>query len=238
MKSPNDLSFLPDDYLDNKAQRRANVICAILFLVTMVSIGLAFTTSEASLRKDEQINAQVNDDFTNAAKRIEQFKQMQEKQRTMAHQAELTASLLEKVPRSLILAKITNSLPQGVSLTDFLLTSSKRNTMPAARTAFEAKASATSIVGQVADAKVYDVSLKIGGLAPTDVQVGDLLKKLKAIPMFKDVNLIITDWDKGGDKKSNDEQQYRKFQIEMTLDPNADLDDASGPATASLGLNK
>ncbi len=236
MKSPNDLSFLPDDYLDNKAQRRANVICAILFLVTMVSIGLAFTTSEASLRKDEQINAQVNEDFTDAAKRIEQFKQMQEKQRTMAHQAELTASLLEKVPRSLILAKITNSLPQGVSLTDFLLTSNKRNTMPAARTAFEAKASATSIVGQVADAKIYDVTLKIGGLAPTDVQVGDLLKKLKAIPMFKDVNLIITDWDRDGDKKSTD-QQYRKFQIEMTLNPNADLDDGGGPATASLGLN-
>ena len=46
MKAPNDLSFLPDDYLENKAQRRANVICAILFLVTMVTIGMAFTTGE------------------------------------------------------------------------------------------------------------------------------------------------------------------------------------------------
>ncbi|HEX3357219.1 MAG TPA: hypothetical protein VHS31_09630 [Tepidisphaeraceae bacterium] len=236
MKAPNELSFLPDDYLANKAQRRANVICAILFVVTMVSIGLAFTTSEASLRKDEQQNAEVNEGFTNAAKRIEQFKQMQEKQRTMAHQAELTASLLEKVPRSLILAKITNALPAGVSLTDFMLTSSKRNAMPVARTAYEAKASG-NIVSQVADAKVYDVQIKIGGLAPTDVQVGDLLNKLKTIRMFKDVILIITDWDKGGDKKATD-TQYRKFQIELTLNSNADLEDQGAPATASLGLSK
>ena len=128
MNAPNELSFLPDDYLENKAQRRANVICAILFLVTMVSIGLAFATSERSLSEVERKHAKVEQDFTDAAKRIQMVQQMQEKQRTMAHQAELTASLLEKVPRSLILAKITNSLPQGVSLTDFSLTST--NAMP------------------------------------------------------------------------------------------------------------
>ena len=50
-----------------------------------------------------------------------QVQQMQEKQRTMAHQAELTASLLEKVPRSFILAEITNGMPGGVSLLDFQL---------------------------------------------------------------------------------------------------------------------
>src|SRR5436309_13370007 len=101
MQAPNDLSFLPDDYLENKAQRRANVICAILFLVTMVSIGFAFTTSERSLKDVEDEHARVEQDFTQAAKRIEQVSQMQDKQREMAHQAELTASLLEKVPRSL-----------------------------------------------------------------------------------------------------------------------------------------
>src|SRR3954454_15778226 len=98
MQAPNDLSFLPDDYLENKAQRRANVICAVLFLVTMVSIGFAFTTSERSLKEVEQKHAQIEQEFTDAAKRIEQVQQMQEKQRTMARQAELTASLLEKVP--------------------------------------------------------------------------------------------------------------------------------------------
>src|SRR5437763_12653137 len=172
MKAPNDLSFLPDDYLENKAQRRANVICAILFLVTMVTIGMAFTTGERSLREVEQRHATKYQEVTTAAKRIEQFKELQEKQRTMAHQAELTASLLEKVPRSLILAKITNALPTSCSLTEFALESKKRSAAPAtpaAKPTFATKGPQGNIVGQVADAKVYDVALKIAGLAPTDV---------------------------------------------------------------------
>src|SRR4051812_5400479 len=169
MKAPNDLSFLPDDYLENKAQRRANVICVILFLVTMVTIGMAFTTGERSLRDMEQRHTTKYQEVTTAAKRIEQFKELQEKQRTMAHQAELTASLLEKVPRSLILAKITNALPTSCSLTEFALESKKRSATPAAagpKPAFQAKGAPGqgNIVGQVADAKVYDVALKIAGL--------------------------------------------------------------------------
>ena len=30
--APNELSFLPDDYLERKARRRTNAICAVLFL--------------------------------------------------------------------------------------------------------------------------------------------------------------------------------------------------------------
>ena len=61
------------------------------------------------------------------AQRIRQADMMQEKQRTMARQAELAASLLEKVPRSFILAEITNAMPPGVSLIDFNLESKLRN---------------------------------------------------------------------------------------------------------------
>ena len=33
MSSPNQLSFLPDDYLETKRRRRTNFVCALLFLV-------------------------------------------------------------------------------------------------------------------------------------------------------------------------------------------------------------
>jgi Tfp pilus assembly protein PilN len=241
MNAPNQLSFLPEDYLENKAQRRANVICAILFLVTMVTIGFAFTTGERSLADMQKLHAAKYLEVSNAAKRIDQFKELQEKQRTMAHQAELSAALLEKVPRSLILAKITNSLPQGCSLTDLAMSSTKHNSPNASaapRTAFEAKqAKNSSPIPDVAEAKVYDVTLKIGGRAPTDTQVGELIQRLKVVPLFKDVNLIISDSEKPGDKKSDD-PEYRKFQIEMTLDPNADAQSLDATATASVNPNK
>jgi hypothetical protein len=35
MAAPNELSFLPDDYLERKARRRANALCASLSVIVM-----------------------------------------------------------------------------------------------------------------------------------------------------------------------------------------------------------
>ena len=53
MNTPNQLSFLPDDYLHRKAQRRSNLICAGLFVIVMSAIGTAFTYSERAIKKVE-----------------------------------------------------------------------------------------------------------------------------------------------------------------------------------------
>ncbi len=56
---------------------------------------------------------------------------------------ELAATLLEKVPRSNLLAEFTNSLPPGVSLIDLALESRERAAPPQrAQTAFEQKKAA------------------------------------------------------------------------------------------------
>jgi len=102
MKAPNQLSFLPDDYLERKAQRRTNAICATLFLVVMVMIGTAFTFTERSMRAVERDHADVERQYTEAARRIQQVQQMQDKQRTMAIQAELKDFQVQvQAPRSL-----------------------------------------------------------------------------------------------------------------------------------------
>ena len=120
MNSPNELSFLPDDYLERKAQRRTNAICAMLFLIVVIgAIGVGVHVHRAvDARGRAAVRTTSSSKYTEAAKRIEQVQQLQEKQRTMAQQAELTASLLEKVPRSFLLAELTNALPPGVSLLD------------------------------------------------------------------------------------------------------------------------
>src|SRR3954471_18723186 len=132
MAAPNELSFLPDDYLERKQRRRTNVICAILFCIVLGAIGSAFWVTEKSMREIDQQAVAVDQQYTEAAKKIEQFQELQEKQRTMAHQAELTASLLEKVPRSFLLAEITNGLPPGISLLDFNLEARIATNAPAA----------------------------------------------------------------------------------------------------------
>jgi hypothetical protein len=231
MSTPNELSFLPDDYLERKAQRRTNFICAGLFIVTLTAIGGTFHFSERSNRDVEKTYDSKLKEFTAEAQRIQQAEQMQEKQRTMARQAELAASLLEKVPRSFVLAEITNAMPPGVSLVDFVLESKKRNLVPqvssVGATAFEnrkqseaqkkAVAAAAALNQQMAQMKIYDVGMKMSGVAPTDVQVAQFIRKLNQSKMFKDVNLVITD------EFIQDGEPMRKFVVECMLDPNAEI---------------
>jgi len=239
MAAPNELSFLPDDYLERKQRRRTNAICAVLFCIVISAIGGAFTVTEKSMREIEKQASDVDVQYTSAAQRIDQYQQMQEKQRTMQHQAELTASLLEKVPRSKVLAKITNGIPQGVSLLDFTLNSTLSSAaQQAPKTAFDARKAeidaARGVVSAMASQpRVYDVSMRLTGIAPNDGQVSKFITKINNTPMFKDVNLVFTDEFVAGDKES----KLRKFAIEMNLNPNAPLEDpsdASDTKTAAL----
>lgn len=244
MAAPNELSFLPDDYLERKARRRTNAICAVLFCVVISAIGGAFTVTERSMREIQGQYERVQVEYTDAAKRIEQVQQMQDKQRKMAQQAELTAGLLEKVPRSFILAELTNGIPTGVSLIDFRLESTlQTGPAPKPKTAFEVRqAQVTAQNGGILSiptpqAKSYNVTMRLNGVANSDDLVGDFIGTLSRSKMFHDVNLLFTDEHKQPDEP---DLKLRKFQIEMKLDPRAQVDVAAAKAmsekTAALPL--
>lgn len=221
MSAPNQLSFLPDDYLQRKAQRRANVVCATLFLLVVTGIGTSFALAERSLKRVEKRAIEVDREYADAARRIQQVQQMQERQRTMARQADLTAQLLEKVPRSFLLAEITNALPAGVSLLDLHLDSKLRKprteTVPAGVTAAEQRRLAREKKNQpqLPEAKQYDVTIRVTGIAYTDVQVARFITSLNASRVLKDVNLVVTETLEPKEKDGG--EVMRKFSLEMTL---------------------
>ena len=245
MAAPNELSFLPDDYLERKARRRTNAICAVLFCVVISAIGGAFTVTERSMREIEEQYTKVQDQYNNAAKRIEQVQQMQDKQRKMAQQAELTAGLLEKVPRSFILAELTNGIPEGVSLLDFRLDSViQSGPPPRPKTAFELRQAQIQAQNGILNiptpqAKQYDVTMRINGVATTDDLVGDFIGSLSKSRMFHDVNLLFTEEHKS---EADKDVKLRKFQIELKLDPRAQVDVAAAKAmnekTAATPLDR
>ncbi len=241
MASQNNLSFLPDGYFENKAQRRANAICAVLFVIVIAGMWTAFTLSEKASRRVDQEEATVDAAYVNEAKRIVQTNQMRERQNRMAHQAELTASLLEKVPRSYILAEITNNMPAGVSLLDLSLESKERAKPQAAapkKTAYELQKAARENKNAPPapppppEPKTYDVNLKLTGVALNDVQVAQFLKNLNASRLLRDVNLIVSEEYTQGSEK------IRKFQIELALERNIEVKTHTGPTTTTVELER
>ena len=57
------VSFLPDDYLDQKAERRTNLISLVLFVIVMLGVFLAFLFTNqkwAIVKRDQaRINVRV-----------------------------------------------------------------------------------------------------------------------------------------------------------------------------------
>ena len=115
---------------------------------------------------------------------------------------------------------------------DFALESKKRNLTPAGATgraasAFEqrkmteaqkkAQAADAAANAHLAEMKLFDVSMKLTGIAPNDVAVAQFIRKLTVSRLLKDVNLVITD------EFIQDGEPMRKFVIECMLDPTAEV---------------
>jgi len=86
MAAPNELSFLPDDYLARKASRRANALCAGLSVIVMGGLASTFWITERSMRGVEARAASVDKQFTDAAHAIDQVNQMKAQQRKIVRQ--------------------------------------------------------------------------------------------------------------------------------------------------------
>ncbi len=202
-------------------------------------VGLTFWVTQNSVREAAAEHAQVEREYSEATKKIDQVRAMQLQQQTVARQAELTASLLEKVPRSYLLAEITRSLPENVSLVDFGL-ESKVHVVPVTPGAAAATASPLSSTPAAAvkppdpnpQPKAYDVTCKLTGLAINDVQVAQMIARLGRSKLFSDVNLVVSD------EFGTTEPKMRKFQIEMILDPAANVTrDAGGAKSQTVSLD-
>lgn len=241
MSGPNQLSFLPDDYLDRKARRRANVLCALGAFVVLGIAGTVFWYTEKLTTAVEKRSAEVGKQYAEAANRIEKVNQMRSQQQQVVRRAELAASLVEKVPRSNVLAEFTNNLPEGLSLLNLGMESrEKPGAAVAPMTAFEAKRAALEGRNRTAApvAKVYDVFIRIEGIASTDVQVAQLIARLNRSPLFKEVNLVISDvyTNKVKVNGSDQDETLRKFQIEMMLNPKAEVMNQVNPNTRTAAV--
>src|SRR5262245_30437483 len=118
-------SFLPDDYLAERQERRTNLICLTLFAVVMLAVFGAFLVTNRQWSQVAKARDVVNAEYQDAAVRIEKLKELEEQKEQMLGKAELAAALVERVPRSILLADMINRMPPQLSLLEFELKSER-----------------------------------------------------------------------------------------------------------------
>ncbi len=216
-------NFLPEDYVEKKTQRRTNVISLSLFIVVMASIIGAFLVTDRQridiAKKRQQVNAQ----FEEAANNLEKLEQLQEKKQEMLRKAKVTSMLIERIPRSLILAELINNMPGTLSLLELDLETKvvRQKKRKHTTTALDkAKKNAKKKNDKDSDQQVRKVksTLKLVGVAPTDIQVAQYMTSLSRSKMFQDVNLSYSE-----EIKLAGDNLMRKFRVDMTINQDVDI---------------
>jgi Tfp pilus assembly protein PilN len=225
---PNSNSFLPEDYLAQKAERRTNLISLVLFAVVMLGVFLAFIVTNQKWSNVKQNQMAINARYQQAAEQITELTELEEQKEQMLEKAELATALVERVPRSILLAELINRMPDRLSLLQFTLTSEKIKA-PVSRAVDTAdsqrlgparaktREEAAEAGQKKAHAPRYSVRITLVGVAPTDLEVSRYLAELNAYPLLRQVTLEYTE------EKEIEGQIMRKFEIKMKLDPDADM---------------
>lgn len=216
------MSFLPEDYLKSRLERRTNIICITLFVVVLVVTVGAFLMKKRHLAEAEALHRSTRRQVEDAARRIEQMEELKTRKAQMMRKARLTAMLIERVPRSVVLAELINNMPPALSLVDLELdTRIVRDMTPKAKTAMDrAKDSAKArLAADVEEIEVppTQVTISLSGVAPTDVQVAQFITALNRHEMFSDVHLLVTE------TTTVEDQTMRKFRIELVVNQDIDI---------------
>lgn len=225
-------SFLPEDYVAQKTERRTNLICLTLFVVVMAAVGGAFLVTNRQWTQVRSAQQAINEQYQEAALRIDKLNTLERQKEQMLNKAELAGALVERVPRSILLAELINRMPARLNLMELELSSERLKSTPVKAT--EEVRATTGRMGEAKRAKTkqeaeaeqeqkkvepprYKVTLTMVGVAPSDLEVSRYMSELNAYPLVRDVSLDYSQ------EKEIEGRAMRQFKILMTLNPSADV---------------
>ena len=228
-----DSTFLPEDYVERKAERRTNVLSVTLFVVVTMGVIAAFFVTNRQWNDVKHYQHAINIRYTQAAKNIEQLKLLEEQKNDLLHKAELTTALIEKVPRSILLSELINRMPKNrIVLLEFEMKSKRLDRPSVTRpTRKAASAKTRSLADKAARQAVrarekeeastvraprFETALVIVGVAPRHRDIAHYVAALQDCELIDRVELIFTEATKIKEREMN------KFRIEADLRTNAD----------------
>ena len=227
------INLLPDDYIKRRLSRRANVLCTGLFCVVMVGIVAAAVVLRQAVRNTEEVDRRIQKEYEDAARLIQQMQQLEREKQKLCEKSLATAPLMERIPRSTLLAVVTNSLPPGASLTSFELETKKQAS--ASRGDSSEKAKSQSKFAKVSNQRMVDtapsiVTIRITGLASTDVEVAKFIANMARSPLMKSVDLVYSQEQ----LLAKGQAPIRQFQVKGELEQNADASQVVGRKVAAV----
>jgi Tfp pilus assembly protein PilN len=214
------VNLLPEDFLRNRARKRANTLCLILFVVVIAGVMAAGAVTDQSGKTTRDVCAQVNASYDEAAKLIEQVRLLQEQKAVLTAKAEYAAALQERVPRSYILGALANACPDRACLLSVRLDTKLLEVD-------KSKKFDTVSAQQAGKGPPLFVDLQVTGQAGTDVDVARFITDLARNPLLSNVDLVYSE------AREVNKSVIREFQVKMEIRPGTDVLDVIGAEKGS-----
>ena len=225
-------SFLPEDFVVETRERRTGLLAVVLFPIMILAVFAAFLVTNRQWTEVRAAQASVDQETERVAREISEMKSLEKIRAQMDAKAELARGLLEPVPRSVLLAVLTNTMPSNVALTSFELRTeqikpakvdpkSDPKADPKSRSARPAAGKPRSGAATAPDANPEPVRRRthivLVGLAPSLLEVGRWMTALERVPVFAAVRLELME------EKALDGVKLSEFRIAIRIEPEADL---------------
>jgi Tfp pilus assembly protein PilN len=199
----------------------------------MASVLAAAVVSQRSRDNTQAVLDRVDNEYLQAASMMTELGRLQAQKQLMLEKAKSTSALLERVPRSYLLALVTNSLPPKTSLLEVNLYP-KQIIVPPDPTR-DAKFAAKSGQKQESNSQII-VAMEIDGLADTDVGVARFIANLARCPLAESVDLIYSQEKTVEVKNAKGDvvakPLLRQFQVLLVVRNDMDVIDIIGKSLA------
>jgi len=239
-EKPTDATFLPEDYVSKLAERRSNALAVSLFVIVTLCVVGAFFVTNRQWKDVKTYQQAINVRYTKAATDIEQLKVLEQQKNGLLQKAELTTALIERVPRSILLAELINRMPKRVVMLQLEL-KSERLDKPSPKALKEAakkaksltgakkpaKGKASAVVKDAPDAKhavdpiaaaapKLSTSIVIIGVAPSHKDIARFVASLQECALLTAVEL------KYSEATIIQDREMKKFRLEAKISDGAD----------------
>lgn len=210
------VDFLPNEYVQQRDTSRVNLLYLILLCAVMAGIGVTFSFIKLRQRSVQKELASITVSMSKARDQMELVEQLQAKGKGLMKTASITTGLPDVVPRTIILACLTNSLPDGVSLLNLKISDKavvaavveeKSKTQYQAASAALAKSSEND----AASVRLVNTFIDITGIAPSDIEVAKYIANIGNSFLLDSVGLV--------ESKEHviDEVKFRQFKLQAVM---------------------
>ena len=209
------LNFVPENHAQKKLARHANLLSALLAAAVLVPMVMVVVLMGVAGDRVEDARREVGLLESKAADDVARWEQLKSDRGVLLERASKSSRLTTALPHSLVVAEIVGSLPPKTTLTRLSVEEKKVRLIEGAPAGQPARGPRkTNSAAVVTD--YTETSLRLVGLAPTDIEAAQLIAALANSPYFDNVELSYSE-----DQVHND-HVLRRFEIVFCLSAGAD----------------